>query len=101
MTRSLQMNQSHDRDKAADVKARRGRIESDIPGHLALAQRVTNLLGVLEEQIPPFELVEQRLRSHGTKLDEVGGKVLRHSALTRGPSLASHHTSSPCSSESF
>ena len=77
MASALEVNQPHHRHETADVEARRRRVEPDVRRHLTAVERAADLLGVLKEQIPPFELVEQRLRSHGTKLDEVGLKVLR------------------------
>ena len=47
-------------------------VESDVATHWTTAQEVANLIGVLVEEATPFKVIEQRMRSHGTKIDEEG-----------------------------
>jgi hypothetical protein len=67
---ALQVNQPHERNHVSHVKARRRRIEPHVSGYLATAEGGFHLFGILEQLSTPFKLFEQRLRSHGTKLDK-------------------------------
>ncbi len=66
VTGLLQPAQHHDLDKAADVKARRGRVEADVAGHDLLRRQGVEALGV-GQLVDVAALVEQ-LQERGTVL---------------------------------
>jgi hypothetical protein len=48
----------------------RGGVETDVAAHGATVQNLTYLISMLVEEASPFQVVEQRMRSHGTKIDK-------------------------------
>ena len=79
MTVPLEAHQQHDDEQVTDVQTRRRRVETDVAAHRTTVQNVADLIGVLIEQATPFQVVEQRMRSHGTKIDRKGMNILWHS----------------------
>jgi hypothetical protein len=72
MPEFLQSDQQHDHEQAAYMQAWRCRIESDVATYWPAEQKIANLIRVLVEKAPPFQVIEQRMRSHGTKIDKKG-----------------------------
>jgi hypothetical protein len=66
---SLEANEQHDDEQIPDVKTGRGRIEPDVSGYLSRVERIGDLVSVLVQQAAPLKIVEECMRSHGTKLD--------------------------------
>ena len=64
MPGALQVDQPHDRDQVAEMKAVGSRIEPAVAGDLASAQRFVSALRLLMEQPPPSELFEKRSGCH-------------------------------------
>ena len=69
MSVPLQSNEEHDHEQAADMQAGRGRVESDVSARRSVAQELANIFGMLVQKPTPFQVFEQRMRSHGTKID--------------------------------
>ena len=69
MPMSLKTNKQHDDEQVSDVQARRGWIEADVSCYRAAVERFGDLVGVLVKQTTPLKVIEQCMRSHGTKID--------------------------------
>jgi hypothetical protein len=54
------------------MKARCRRIKPDVSADLSAVESVGDFFGMLVQETTPLKLVEQRMRSHGTKIDERG-----------------------------
>ena len=59
MAGTLQVDQPHDRDEAADMQAVGGGIEATIGADGPGTERVTQSIGMLEEELAPSELEER------------------------------------------
>jgi hypothetical protein len=69
MPMSLEANEQHDDEQIADMETGRGGIEPDVPRDRSAVKQIGDLVGVLMQQAAPPEIVEECMRSHGTKLD--------------------------------
>src|SRR5439155_1296035 len=73
MAEALHPREAHHRQQTADVKARRRRIESDVPGYALLRERIGETFGRLRHQPAPLQLVEEiRHESNGLLYQSVG-----------------------------
>jgi hypothetical protein len=67
MAGTLQVDETHHDHEVPDVKARRRRVESDVPGDRTGGESGRGALGVLKEQAAPGELVEKSGVRHGER----------------------------------
>jgi hypothetical protein len=66
---ALQVHQVHDREQMADVEAWCRGIESGVSSNRITVQRGADRVRGVVEQAAPTKLVEECMRSHGTKID--------------------------------
>jgi len=69
---TLQLHEEHDDQQISNMETRRGRIEAYVSADRPAVESVSDFFGMLIQETTPLKLVEQRMRSHGTKIDDRG-----------------------------
>src|SRR6185437_14635999 len=68
----LEPHEEHDDEQAPDMQAGRRGVEADVSRNRPAGQELGGAFGMLIQQTAPPQLIQERLRSHGTKLDNRG-----------------------------